>query len=1135
MIGFSPPLRRSRLKFGQLLALLLACIHTPAFAEDQTLSFTRVGFGNTPVLPNISETFTTYTETFTTVVADFDGVNGLDFAVSSRRQGRALVMLNNGDGTFADPGLSGMPPVGRFEVLHADDIDGDGDPDLVTRNFLFENSSRDLRVYFNDGSGSFPDPAVSLTGIAGGRGIVLADMDGVNGPDLVRLSGDLLSIDILLNDGTGTNFTAGANIPLGSEHEAPTVADFNGDGNLDLVVPRANSVLSVFLSDGAGGYVSNGTIAAAGNQITAGDLDGINGPDLVCTLDSESQPRVDFWLNDGSGSFSRGVGSPFRPSGSAVRSPRPAIIADLDGCHGPDISYIGFGGTLAVYLNEGGGNFATDSLVPDLQMTAYTHHTYQGGFALEDFDNQGGLDFLGITLSRFNGNYEVAFNDLMIVPPASEIQVYDGPSVSDPELTDGQVASMDFGFVSGSATRDITVENSGDADLNISSVDVSGTDTADFAVIGAPTVVAMGATETFQVQFTPGANGARSATLTISSDDADEAAFDFPLAGTGDDTPPVLADVPADMLIATAVDETEAAAFFVAPTATDESLPANPAVACDHESGDLFPIGTTTVTCSATDDAGNTAMETFTVTVIETRASEAGPEDVAFVAGGIDSANPIIRAGSAAAPGGPAGTTFFSVNHAFINNSGEILVEANLTGGPATQNVGLWSNGGGNPLQLVALESGATTGTNFAGTNYKSFGRIALNNAGVVGANLLVKDGGTTGATDRGTFSELSTGTFTGGMREGSTAPGAGTAIFSVLQDPALADLLVAHPGQLRIDAGAGVGGTNDRGIWSSDGTTDSLIIREGDAIAATGIGAGITYGQIENRIVATRDDTIAFASLIQGNGGANKAIFAGQPGNLRLIAARNDTIGGVQIASFAAESLNDAGDVAFRAMLAGQPAATNGAIFTDLGGTQKLIAQEGDAAPGQIAGVVFDRFVDLHLLDGGDMIFLTYLRGTLTGSTNDSAIYRYTESTGTLAPIVREGDNAISTDGAVVRQLRDFDANAAGGVVYTATLVPGIGDATTADNLGMWLSANASLPPLLRARKGDEFVYQAGTGKDPDDVRTITALSIDRVPNPAGGVGSTPKVISDAGEAIIKVSNTLGGGAFVLGGATGN
>ena len=38
-------------------------------------------------------------------------------------------------------------------------------------------------------------------------------------------------------------------------------------------------------------------------------------------------------------------------------------------------------------------------------------------------------------------------------------------------------------------------------------------------------------------------------------------------------------------------------------------------VSCDYSSGDTFPIGETVVTCSAQDAAGNTAEESFTITV----------------------------------------------------------------------------------------------------------------------------------------------------------------------------------------------------------------------------------------------------------------------------------------------------------------------------------------------------------------------------------------------------------------------------------------------------------------------------------------------------------------------------------------
>jgi hypothetical protein len=48
--------------------------------------------------------------------------------------------------------------------------------------------------------------------------------------------------------------------------------------------------------------------------------------------------------------------------------------------------------------------------------------------------------------------------------------------------------------------------------------------------------------------------------------------------------------------------------------ATDDDPP-NPKVTCSHASGSTFPIGETTVTCTATDRAGNEAKGDFKVFV----------------------------------------------------------------------------------------------------------------------------------------------------------------------------------------------------------------------------------------------------------------------------------------------------------------------------------------------------------------------------------------------------------------------------------------------------------------------------------------------------------------------------------------
>lgn len=49
-----------------------------------------------------------------------------------------------------------------------------------------------------------------------------------------------------------------------------------------------------------------------------------------------------------------------------------------------------------------------------------------------------------------------------------------------------------------------------------------------------------------------------------------------------------------------------------------DAVDSNPSVTCDATSGDIFPLGLTTVSCSATDGSNNTANGSFTITVQDT-------------------------------------------------------------------------------------------------------------------------------------------------------------------------------------------------------------------------------------------------------------------------------------------------------------------------------------------------------------------------------------------------------------------------------------------------------------------------------------------------------------------------------------
>ena len=79
---------------------------------------------------------------------------------------------------------------------------------------------------------------------------------------------------------------------------------------------------------------------------------------------------------------------------------------------------------------------------------------------------------------------------------------------------------------------------------------------------------------------------------------------------TADSTPPRL--TVADVVV-NATSAGGAVATYVV-TAADDTDP-NPIVLCNRPSGSTFPIGTTTVTCTATDASGNQATASFTVRV----------------------------------------------------------------------------------------------------------------------------------------------------------------------------------------------------------------------------------------------------------------------------------------------------------------------------------------------------------------------------------------------------------------------------------------------------------------------------------------------------------------------------------------
>lgn len=124
--------------------------------------------------------------------------------------------------------------------------------------------------------------------------------DGILDMAVCSVTGELR---VLL--GNGTNFVlTGQDLQLGGAPLWMAGADFDGDGDEDLVVVRTQgSTSDVWLNDGTGTFTAGPVLAIPDNPfaVVAGDINGDTFPDIVVTV--PTTPEIRIYLGDGTGAF----------------------------------------------------------------------------------------------------------------------------------------------------------------------------------------------------------------------------------------------------------------------------------------------------------------------------------------------------------------------------------------------------------------------------------------------------------------------------------------------------------------------------------------------------------------------------------------------------------------------------------------------------------------------------------------------------------------------------------------------------------------------------------------------------------------------------------------------------------------
>lgn len=314
-----------------------------------------------------------------------------------------------GDGTFTAMGAlvaSGSNALSYVEGITIADINGDGDEDILATSYVNNN----LVWFENNGNETFQDAVEISDGIIGAGTVLVANIDNdANGYlDVIVTAYAGNSVVYMLGNGDGTFGTLRYIVPVtaGSGPGSADIADFDGDGDLDVVVAFTdNGDIKVYdnklIPDGIDGS-GNVPFVAYDNTVDTGNgylwvvsFADLNNDGSLEIVKSDNNPsggaaNVAWYTKDSSG-----TATTFTENNITTTITRTAMasVADFNNDNYNDLLVTNGRATNVDYIwftNNTSGGFGSEIVIDDTSSTGFD-------LELQDFDNDGDMDIVGVS------------------------------------------------------------------------------------------------------------------------------------------------------------------------------------------------------------------------------------------------------------------------------------------------------------------------------------------------------------------------------------------------------------------------------------------------------------------------------------------------------------------------------------------------------------------------------------------------------------------------------------------------------------------------------------------------------------------------------------------------------------------